>query len=535
MTDDSGEVTACAQTLGIMHPPGYPLYSMLGRLALFPPVGTPALRLNLMAAFFALAALFFILRTGRLLLKDASYERWRVEGALVVTAFSFLSCQSLFAQCLTAKGGVYTLTLLNLSVLVWVTMGRLTGSKPLWVLYFWSVGIGSHWQTQVLWLVLLGIRFYQSGGWWTAKKILTALSLVLAGFSVYLYLPLRAALNPALNPENPRTLNAFLDMVLRRNYTGEEFALRDFSAYAANFLKYVQVMLGHWWPGFVLLVILGFWFLLRRNRPLAMAWAVAYGVLVLMILQTAHFQPDEIYLEADFLVSTQVFPALLGFLGIMVLVERLRRFGQWVTAAFLGFLLSAAVGWGTHVFQLQDKSRFTLAEDYGVNTLKELPHNALLLADTDIVVMPEFYLKYVRGLRPDVAFVPLFKLYAPWGWEQVNREYGDRMAFSGSVNSFQSAMAFLTDPTRFKDSQVFYTHDKPILERSGLADLAARFKPWGLTDRLEAGDSGGQATSLGFWNVASFDRLRNLDIALDLPGTEYSSRIYPRHYARRVP
>ncbi len=52
---DSGELIAAAYTLGIPHPPGYPIYCLVGKLFSYIPVGSIAYRLNIMSAFFASA------------------------------------------------------------------------------------------------------------------------------------------------------------------------------------------------------------------------------------------------------------------------------------------------------------------------------------------------------------------------------------------------------------------------------------------------------------------------------------------------
>ncbi len=50
---DSGEFTTAAYTLGITHPPGYPLYVLFGKIfTLIIPFGNIAYRVNLMSAFF---------------------------------------------------------------------------------------------------------------------------------------------------------------------------------------------------------------------------------------------------------------------------------------------------------------------------------------------------------------------------------------------------------------------------------------------------------------------------------------------------
>src|SRR5260221_13193554 len=49
--NDSPETISAAHELGIQHPPGYPLHTLLGRAALMGiPLGSPAWRMNLLSA-----------------------------------------------------------------------------------------------------------------------------------------------------------------------------------------------------------------------------------------------------------------------------------------------------------------------------------------------------------------------------------------------------------------------------------------------------------------------------------------------------
>src|SRR5881296_2764911 len=63
---DSGELILAAQSLGIPHPPGYPVWVLLARVAALLPWGSVAFRVNaLSAAFAALAAGLFYLLAAR--------------------------------------------------------------------------------------------------------------------------------------------------------------------------------------------------------------------------------------------------------------------------------------------------------------------------------------------------------------------------------------------------------------------------------------------------------------------------------------
>ena len=61
---DSGELITACYGLGIAHPPGYPLFTLLGKLFTFLPLASIAFRVNIMAVFFgslACTVLFILL------------------------------------------------------------------------------------------------------------------------------------------------------------------------------------------------------------------------------------------------------------------------------------------------------------------------------------------------------------------------------------------------------------------------------------------------------------------------------------------
>src|SRR5438067_6821116 len=70
-TGDSGDLITAARALGIAHPPGYPLYSLLGHLAGLLPLSSAALRLDLLSALLHAATVGLVcLLTYRLLRAD---------------------------------------------------------------------------------------------------------------------------------------------------------------------------------------------------------------------------------------------------------------------------------------------------------------------------------------------------------------------------------------------------------------------------------------------------------------------------------
>ena len=113
--EDSGELIAAAYTLGIPHPPGYPLWCLLAKLFTFIPVGDIAYRCNLMSAFFGAlccSLVFFI----------SSYVTGQRLPA-ATAALVFAASREFWSQCVIAE--VYSLTLFfALAVLYLVILWR---------------------------------------------------------------------------------------------------------------------------------------------------------------------------------------------------------------------------------------------------------------------------------------------------------------------------------------------------------------------------------------------------------------------------
>ena len=80
---DSGELITVARTLGVAHPPGYPLFTLLGKAFTWIPFGNVAWRVNLLSALCDSAAAAFLLQ---------AVFRWTGNiwaGALTAGLFAF--------------------------------------------------------------------------------------------------------------------------------------------------------------------------------------------------------------------------------------------------------------------------------------------------------------------------------------------------------------------------------------------------------------------------------------------------------------
>lgn len=125
---DTGEMVTNAATLGVAHPPGYPLYTLMGKsaAAVFP--GNPSYRVNLLSALASALAgtvLFFLLAP---------------EGAAAAALGAGLWATSTVFWELSSVSEMYTVGVL-IAVLLFILLRH---EKIPWALaaFLWGAGLG---------------------------------------------------------------------------------------------------------------------------------------------------------------------------------------------------------------------------------------------------------------------------------------------------------------------------------------------------------------------------------------------------------
>ena len=125
---DSGELISACFNLGIAHPTGYPLYTIIGRIFSLLPLGNSAFRVNIMSAFLGAMTVIVIYVIMRTLLvsvwKDAVQKRrdreslrfFKNEVPAVVASLTFAFSPLFWTQAIIAE--VYTLHTTLIALLI---------------------------------------------------------------------------------------------------------------------------------------------------------------------------------------------------------------------------------------------------------------------------------------------------------------------------------------------------------------------------------------------------------------------------------
>ncbi len=417
---DSGEFQLAAALLGVAHPPGYPLYTMAGHLFIrLVPIGTPALRLNLMSAPMAVVTLLWLARATRLWVRHlgASPRLARIGG--LAAALTLGSATTFWAQATIANIRMPTLFFAALAL---YALARLATDAPsnsrsarhlLLLALAMGLGIGHHPSLAfvgvffLLYLLSLDPRLVlQPRRWWRpALVFLTALLVPMA------YLPLRGAAGAPLAPPDLDTFQGFLWHVLAKGFAGDMFAfanLQDFS----HRLALLPTLLTFQFNGLLLaLTLLGLLTVLRRDWRLFLLLAGSFLLHTYVTLTYRAPQTVE-YLMPAYLpiaLSVGLLPAGWGNPQDPKTQRenpngppRLRAFAVKIYP-----FLTALALWAGVINLQAHLSIAELAADTSTRQtvqplLEAAPPGAVILADWHWAT-PLWYLQQVEGRRPDVA------------------------------------------------------------------------------------------------------------------------------------
>jgi hypothetical protein len=456
---DSGELAVAATLLGIPHPTGYPLFTLLGWIFAHLPVGPEAIvRLNVMASFYcALAAgVFFVLFVEVLRLvsgpkggESGSPHLWAEHaggaGGALILAFS----ETYWLQATALE--VYSLHLLLLALVLLAFVrawdrGEGKQGESRWYLFALVLGLcfTNHMTTILLAPGLLFLYFAASGaGRQSWQRIARMSPFFLLGLTPYLYLPLRSAQGPLFNWGAPVSWERFFWHVGGKQYrawifSSTEAAGRQFT-YFLSTIPAEAAYIG------LLLAFVGATILFRRQRRLFWGTLLLFGTCVAYSINYDIHDIDSYFLLA------YVCMALWAAVGVHGLVLWTARWGRWLRLAAWAIPLLCACIVCLFNYPRADQSSDTTVEEYTANMFASFERNALVISyQWDFWVSASYYVQYVRGVRTDVTVVDKELLRRSWYLRELQVRYpwllersrGEVEAFRREADKFEHDLPY---------------------------------------------------------------------------------------------
>jgi tetratricopeptide (TPR) repeat protein len=398
---DSGELAWAASSLGIAHQPGYPLWTLCGRVAVIVSSAAPIVALNVSSALFAAGAAALL-----------AWTLATLTGRVAVSAgiaLAFALSRGVWSQATITE--VYSLNALMFAGVA--AAAAAARSRPgLIVLSGYLLGLGAANHPLVLaagpavaWVALGHLRTHPEGA---VRRLLAAFALFVAGLSAYLYLPVRWSAGPEMVWGGVRSVSELWDHLTRAQYGGLGEAAAH-TSFAVRLRVFGGLLAASAPAPVLILALLGVGVALRTERGTA-------SFVLLLFLATGPLVAAAVRFEDTFLdrsvASVYFGPAvastfLAAGLGAAALDGSLRArlAGQGRVAPLATALLALL----PPLFLAQrnaaacDRSRSTLGRIWAETVLSELPAHARLYASGDNAVFLLAYFQRVAGLRPDVT------------------------------------------------------------------------------------------------------------------------------------
>lgn len=435
---DNGELAGVCSTLGIAHPTGYPLFTILGYLwHLLPLCSNKVFQLNLFAALWTsvAASLFFIANVLFLQLtqrkhtshrnKQGSRGQSNVEDhnrtyaiylVSFITSLVFAFSRTIWGEATSLEVYSLQLALFNLLFLcIFLTLQHQHEFKYFVLLAFvLGLSFSNHLTTLLVVPTILALYFRRQGekiefSRARLKEIFALFIPFLIGISLYLYLPLRSQFHPPFNwGWVSRSWDKFFYHVSGKQYRVWMFSSLD--TVGENFNRFIAVLPFEFaWVG-LLLVIVGFFYLWKNQLYLLSLLLLS---LFACLFYSLNYQIHDI--ETYFSLALISLFFILSA-GLYYLWEKVRN---WTYAAIL-----IPIGLLVMNLPFNDDSKNNLVPTYTKNLVDNLAPNAVVIsAQWDFFCSAFWYLQRVENYRSDVVLIEKELLRRTWYLEQLRRWY----------------------------------------------------------------------------------------------------------------
>lgn len=444
---DSGELASVASSLGIAHPTGYPLFTLVGHLwsGLLP--WSPVYNLNLMAAVATAASALFIFLCSYELLSNLSLKKkvgqlvTKLDDLLLSLFVSLGYSFALTTWKQATSVEVYSLQLVIISLYLYLVIKAYFAkedSARLLIATGFTLGLGfaNHLTSFMLipaGLIVLFAKTNKRDRW---KLLGFVVGATLVGVLLYLYLPVRSSQSPEFNwGAVHRSFDKFWYHVTGAQY--QVWMFSDGNAWKENFKLFFSLIPSQLtWIG-ILFLVYGLYVSFTQLRTM---FYVLISTLLLCLFYSLNYSIHDI---DSYFVTAYVAMFLFLLIGAKQLILKQKNL----------IYLFAFVP----LFNLY--SNFTqsdLSTDYSVSEYERLvtesaEENAIIIsAQWDFWVSARWYNDRIEKERQDIALIEKELLRRTWylgtmvqWYPEISDKCDNKMElFAGQLEKFESEQSY---------------------------------------------------------------------------------------------
>ncbi|MCS7285854.1 MAG: DUF2723 domain-containing protein [Anaerolineae bacterium] len=375
--DDSLEFQVVCPTLRIAHPPGYPLYTLLGWLFSHPPGVDPAWGVNLLSAVAGAATLVALYFLAQLFSPEAAF-----------IAPLYLALSPIFwSQATVAE--VYALHALIVASALTFIFKAIENKKFLpWAALMVGLGLAHH-RTSIFLLLPLALVFFRDKTQ-NKNKILALFALILP-LAFYFYLPLRGMKVTSLDGTYTNTFEGFLRWVTASDYG--VFFKESPLARPTPLSWHLKLWLSQFGPIGIVLGLIG---LSRLRSYKAILWWLTFMPFTLFAFIYRVPDPEVFFIPSFLLFSLAISE------GVSLILSLRRLLLRW---ALLVMALLQPLFIGVKNFHKLDRSQNVEVYALGASMISSAAGNSPvvigLLGERTLMS----YFQDLYGLNPDATLI----------------------------------------------------------------------------------------------------------------------------------
>ena len=420
---DSGELSAVCSTLGIAHPTGYPLFTLIGFLWLKLPLPISNVQsLNIMVSLFTAISSYFLFNSFLLIFKKFNAKLkmpasdFFVYNIAIAGSLAYSFALTVWQQSTSVE--VYSLHLLLMNVVIFYALkGHFESNfqNKFYIIASLFLGLSFANHLTTILIVPALIYLYFSNGTLGLSISVERLKyfgimalFVLLGLSVYMYLPLRSMTEPEFNwGMVHRSFDKFMYHIQGKQYQVWMFSGEQVSENIGRFFSAIPYQLAFIGIPFI---FWGIWRLFKSSKPIL--------IFVLIFIISCYFYSINYSIHdiETYFLTAYLGMIILAFIGIYDWLDRYRKYYYLaLLIPLISFILN---------YPNVDQSKNYLVEDFAKTLVNNLEKDAVIISSQwDYWNSAFWYYQHVENFRKDVVLIEKELLRRTWYPLQLMKWY----------------------------------------------------------------------------------------------------------------
>ncbi len=452
---DSSELTSACFLLGISHPPGQPLYMMMGKLSQLIPLGNHALRLNLLSGVFLILSFIVFIKIAKHLVKESDFafktEILLAAGLLLFTSYSFM-IQGVRTE-------LYSLNLFLVCTIIYLFL------KGFDLAGFFILGLSLSCHPLLTVALIPGLAVLCLISNKEKSYYFKGLFFIILGMSAYFYLPVRASTLPAYDFGNPSDLTKLFWVMTGKLYKayGEISGIK----LRENVSNIFYVFIYQLNPLTLLLGLSGLLLFFRKRVKIAVFIVLIFIFNIIVILRNMHFHVDNPDAHGYLMISMATvalgFIIFIAFISDILKKKQPEKNNKYCALAFLAVLIVLI-----SIQIVVHRSRYDKREDYTARIFSErlvrdTAYGSVIFTGSFLTYSILSYKIFEEKFRDDLALI-FTGFMANKGYsESVRHNY----PFLGFLKPGSNSRLLKEDLDRINSSGKYSYIELSLMEKNG--------------------------------------------------------------------